>query len=156
MAALLVRPRNGVSRRAVQGPAHRAKASFPAAHPQPTYSHFGVRHREDRIGVSFRGGDGVPCGMSLWWLVYNRDDRLLGVVVVEAEALIFARMRMSIQEIDKDATFAEGYELSSEQSRLVPRRSCGKMLSREHAAALLDHIERGKKPQRKRSKVRRR
>jgi hypothetical protein len=23
--------------------------------------------------------------MSLWWLVYNRDDRLLGVVIVEAD-----------------------------------------------------------------------
>jgi hypothetical protein len=23
--------------------------------------------------------------MSLWWLVYNRDDRLFGVVVVEAD-----------------------------------------------------------------------
>jgi hypothetical protein len=23
--------------------------------------------------------------ISLWWLVYNRDDRLLGVVIVEAD-----------------------------------------------------------------------
>ncbi len=94
--------------------------------------------------------------MSLWWLVYNRDDRSLGVVVVEAEALIFARMRVSVSEIDKDATFAEGHELSPEQSRLVPRQSRGKMLSRERAAALLDHIEHGKKPQRKHSKARHR
>ena len=47
-------------------------------------------------------------GISLWWLVYKRNDRLLGVVIVEAASLIGARMRAVIDGLDVAATFAEG------------------------------------------------
>ena len=46
--------------------------------------------------------------MSLWWLVYNRNDRLIGVVIIEAGALISARMRVALDGLDEGATFARG------------------------------------------------
>ncbi len=79
------------------------------------------------------------------WLVYKRDDQLLGVVIVEAASLIGARMRASLDGLDANATFAEGHELDDERAARVPARDVGRMLTRKEAAALLDKIERPKR-----------
>jgi len=72
-------------------------------------------------------------------------DETVLIAIVEVSALIFARMRMSVEGLDEDATFTEGYELPPEHAQRVPRRYIGKILSRERAAALLDQLQRREK-----------
>ena len=54
---------------------------------------------------------------SLWRLVYNRNDRLHGVVIVEAASLIGACMRAALDGIDVAATFAEARSLMQSAHR---------------------------------------
>jgi hypothetical protein len=82
--------------------------------------------------------------MSLWWLVYNRNDQVLGVVIIEAASLVSARMRAALGGLDVDATFAEGHELDAKRAAQVQARFVGRVLSRKEAAGLLDRVERGR------------
>jgi hypothetical protein len=81
--------------------------------------------------------------MSLWWLTYNRNDRLHGVVIIEAASLISTRIGDADNALYKGASFAEGRELDAARSARIPPGYVGMMVSRKEAAGLLDKIERG-------------
>ncbi len=80
--------------------------------------------------------------MSLWWLVYKQDDRVLGIVIVEAAALISARMTVTLAGLNTEATFAEGHELDAKSAARIPKRNIGRMISPKDARRLLDRIAR--------------
>jgi hypothetical protein len=81
--------------------------------------------------------------MSLWWLTYNRNGRLHGVVIIEAASLITARIGVADNALDKGTSFAEGHELAAARSARIPPGYVCMMLSRKEAAAMLDGIEGG-------------
>jgi len=53
--------------------------------------------------------------MPLWWLCYRRSGRI-EVAIVEAASMMHARLRATLDEIDADATFAEGHKLDAERA----------------------------------------
>jgi hypothetical protein len=59
--------------------------------------------------------------VSLFWLTYKRKGRLVGVVIMEAGSLIFARFKAGLQEIDGSAEFAEGHQLDKATAKYVPK-----------------------------------
>ena len=78
---------------------------------------------------------------SLFWLCYHRDDRLLGVVILEARELLEARMLAAIDGLDQLADFSEGYELSAQHAAMVSANLVGRMLSPDEAGRLTAWIE---------------
>ena len=58
--------------------------------------------------------------MSLWWLTYNRNGRLHGVVIIEAASLISACIGVADNALDKGTSFAEGHELAAARSARIP------------------------------------
>ncbi len=82
--------------------------------------------------------------MSLYWLTYQTaDERVLGVVLIQAGDLIDARLRAKRGKLDQGAKFAAGYELDDEHAALMPEGARGRMLSPREAHGLIDLIERG-------------
>jgi len=82
--------------------------------------------------------------MSLHWLTYQTaDDRVFGVILLEAADLIDARLRAGRGKLDQGAKFAAGYELDDEQAALVPEGTLGRMLSPHEAHKLIDRFEHG-------------
>jgi hypothetical protein len=79
--------------------------------------------------------------VSLWWLTY-RENGQVKVIIVEATALISARMSVALAGLDRAATFAEGHELDDAHAAHVPQRQIGRMMGRKEAVTLLDRIER--------------
>jgi hypothetical protein len=78
----------------------------------------------------------------LWWLTYRRDGKLSGVVIIEAHALIDARMQASLKGLEDGVVFAEGHRLDDAASKaLVPPKQLGRMLSVEEAKRLLKGLE---------------
>ena len=78
----------------------------------------------------------------LWWLTYRRDGKLSGVVIIEAPALIDARMQASLKGLEDGVAFAEGHRLDDAASKaLVPAKGLGRMLSIEEAKGLLKQLE---------------
>ena len=78
---------------------------------------------------------------SLFWLCYHRDNRLLGVVIIEARELLEARMLAAIDGIDRLANFSQGYELSAQHAAMVSPSWIGRMLTPDESGRLLAWIE---------------
>ena len=77
----------------------------------------------------------------LFWLCYQRNRRLVGVVIVEAGELIEARMLAAIAGLDQLADFSEGWELSAQHRAMISANLVGRMLSPDEAARLAAWIE---------------
>jgi hypothetical protein len=83
---------------------------------------------------------------SLWWLTYSRDGKLSGVVIVEGNALIDARISGALEEVDRRAESIQGHRLDARCAAMVPTRAIGRMLSIKEAKKLEDRFERKPRP----------
>jgi hypothetical protein len=63
----------------------------------------------------------------LFWLNY-RNSKHRAVVVVEAEALVAARMKAALAGLDVAMDFASGNELDEASSQQVPEHMIGRLL----------------------------
>jgi hypothetical protein len=77
----------------------------------------------------------------LFWLAYYSGDEIGGVVVIESDSLIAARMNTLSSRVDDGFTFAGGHALDAEQTALVPRHAIGRMLTLVEAERLLSSFE---------------
>jgi hypothetical protein len=78
----------------------------------------------------------------LWWLTYRRDGELSGVVIVEGQALIDARMQASLRGLEEGVAFVEGHRLDDAASKaMVPTKAIGRMLSIAEAKTVLKQID---------------
>jgi hypothetical protein len=65
----------------------------------------------------------------LFWLNYHHPDGHFAVVaVVEAMALIQARMKAAVTGLDQGLEFALGHELDEESARQIPADMIGRLL----------------------------
>jgi hypothetical protein len=80
--------------------------------------------------------------VSRFWLTYNQNGRLLGVVIVDSRSLTDARIWVA-GEFDLQAEFAEGHQIDESVAALVPAKAICRMLSPDEADELLDYLERG-------------
>jgi hypothetical protein len=68
----------------------------------------------------------------------SRQGRLLGVLLLCASHLIFARTRAAMDELDQGAEFGEAHESRRGASAAkVPSKRIGRMLTPDEAARLL-------------------
>jgi hypothetical protein len=72
----------------------------------------------------------------MWWLIYRRDDNIVGIAIVEAPSLYHARMRAAVAGIGKAAEFSESLEINAAHVRAIPQELIGKLLSPQQAAEL--------------------
>jgi hypothetical protein len=72
----------------------------------------------------------------VWWLIYRRDDKIVGIAIVEAPSLYHARMRAAVAGIGKATDFSEGLEIDAAHVRAIPQELIGKLLSPEQATEL--------------------
>jgi hypothetical protein len=79
----------------------------------------------------------------LWWLIYRRDDKVVGIAIVEAPSLYHARMRAAVAGIGKTADFSEGLEIDAAHVRAIPHELIGKLLSPEQAAEVNGRLSKG-------------
>jgi hypothetical protein len=63
----------------------------------------------------------------LFYLNYANSDRR-AVVIVEAEALVAARMKAALAGLDRDLEFDSGLELDETSSRQIPNEMIGRLL----------------------------
>jgi hypothetical protein len=78
----------------------------------------------------------------LWWLTYRRAGELSGVVIVEGQALIDARMQASLKGLEVGVAFAEGHSLDDAVSKArVPIDALGRMLTLNEAKQVLKRLE---------------
>src|SRR5260370_951706 len=78
----------------------------------------------------------------MYWLCYQRNGRLLGVVILEASSLVAARMQASLAELGRGGVFSEGHALDAGCRALLTPNDIGRMLSPQEAQALLARFER--------------
>jgi hypothetical protein len=78
---------------------------------------------------------------SLFWLAYYGGEEIGGVVAIESDSLISARMNTLASRIDHGFTFAGGHALGVEQRALVPQRAIGRMLTLVETERLLASFE---------------
>jgi hypothetical protein len=65
----------------------------------------------------------------LFWLNYRHPDgRFAVVAVVEATALIQARMKAAVTGLDQGLDFVVGHELGEESARQIPADMIGRLL----------------------------
>jgi hypothetical protein len=79
----------------------------------------------------------------VWWLIYRRDEKIVGIAIVEAPSLYHARMRAAVARIGKAADFSEGLEIDAAHVRAIPQELIGKLLSPEQAAELKGRLSNG-------------
>jgi hypothetical protein len=80
-----------------------------------------------RVSISRAGCyiEAVP----LFWLNYRHPDgRFAVVAVVEAMALIQARMKAAVTGLDQGLDFVVGHELEAESARQIPDDMIGRLL----------------------------
>ncbi len=67
--------------------------------------------------------------MSLFWLKYrHRDGRFAGAAVIEATALIIARMQAAVFGLDEGFDFAGGHEIDDASARQIPESMIDRLL----------------------------
>jgi hypothetical protein len=76
----------------------------------------------------------------LFWLAYYRGEEIGGVVVIESDSLISARMN-TLASLYDGFTFAGGHALNAERAALVPQHAIGRMLTLAEAERLLASFE---------------
>jgi hypothetical protein len=81
--------------------------------------------------------------MFVWWLIYRRDDKIVGIAIVEAPSLYHARMRAAVAGIGKAADFSEGLEIDAAHVGAIPQDLIGKLLSPEQATELKGRLSNG-------------
>jgi len=79
----------------------------------------------------------------VWWLIYRRDDKIVGIAIVEAPSLYHARMRAAVAGIGKAADFSQGLEIDAAHVRAIPQELIGRLLSPEQAAELKERLSNG-------------
>jgi hypothetical protein len=65
----------------------------------------------------------------LFWLTYHHPDGP-GVVVIESNCLLHARLKASLARADRELEFASGRQLDPESARQVPADMLGRRLNR--------------------------
>ena len=86
--------------------------------------------------------------MSRFWLAYSDlAGRPLGVVILDSPSLPPARLQVTAERLDQDATFSDGHELEGDSATLVPLSAIGrdtvyggKRIRRGHCAPPPDHV----------------
>jgi hypothetical protein len=79
--------------------------------------------------VSISRSDRYIEAVSLFWLNYRHPDgRFAVVAVVEAMALIQARMKAAVTGLDQGLDFAVGHELDEQSARQIPADMIGRLL----------------------------
>jgi hypothetical protein len=63
----------------------------------------------------------------LFYLNFRNTDRR-SVVIIEAEALIAARMKAALAGLDRELEFDSGLELDETSSRHIPKEMIGRLL----------------------------
>ena len=79
----------------------------------------------------------------VWWLIYRRDDKIVGIAIVEAPSLYHARMRAAVAGIGKATDFSEGLEIDAAHVGAIPHELIGKLLSPAQAAELKGRLSNG-------------
>jgi hypothetical protein len=79
----------------------------------------------------------------VWWLIYRRDEKIVGIAIVEAPSLYHARMRAAVAGIGKAADFSEALEIDAAHVCAIPGELIGKLLSPEQAAELKGRLSNG-------------
>jgi hypothetical protein len=101
--------------------------------------------RIKRVILRFRAFDQVELDEArdlVEMAVTRQLDVLSGVVIIEAHALIDARMQASLKGLEDGVVFAEGHRLDDAASKaLVPPKQLGRMPSVEKAKRLLKGLE---------------
>jgi hypothetical protein len=80
-------------------------------------------------------------GMNLFWLCYERDGQLAGIVIIRASALIIARLRAVLLRLEPALNFAKGYELDPDIAAEIPNNVIGRLLSPSEASKLAAAFE---------------
>ena len=81
--------------------------------------------------------------MSRFWLTYcDLSGRPLGVLVLDSWSLSGARLRASVEGLDRGARFCQGHELEGDSSTLIPPAAVGRMLDLEELGQIIRTIER--------------
>ena len=75
--------------------------------------------------------------MSLFWIVHE-IDREPGVMIRADSALIFARMRATLDCFG--GTFVEAHALDAKTAKKIPKAMIGRALTAREAAAVLDRL----------------
>jgi hypothetical protein len=79
-----------------------------------------------------------------FWLTYcDPARRLLGVVILDSQSLLEARLQALIGGTDRNVQLCEGHELDDKSAVLVPADAIGRMLSLKEASKIIQRIERG-------------
>jgi hypothetical protein len=82
----------------------------------------------------------------LFWLEYRHPDgRFAGSAVIEASALISARMTAAVYGLNDGLVFASGHELDDTSARQVPESMIGRLLD-DRDLRRLQHVLMPKKP----------
>jgi hypothetical protein len=79
--------------------------------------------------------------MLMFWLTCHRNNRPVGVVIVEAASVIHARMRASLEGLANGLAFEKSLMIPVDIADHVPSECVGRMLSVKEANDLLDRIE---------------
>jgi hypothetical protein len=67
--------------------------------------------------------------VSLFWLNYRHPNgRAAGVVVIESNALIHARLKAAVYGLDKGLDFAGAHELDQASAKQIPASMIGRLL----------------------------
>lgn len=81
--------------------------------------------------------------MSRFWLTYcDLSGRPLGVVVIDSYSLSGARLRASVEGLNRGVQLCDGHELEGGSAVLVPPDAVGRKLSLEEAGKIIRAIER--------------
>jgi preprotein translocase subunit SecF len=84
--------------------------------------------------------------VSFFWLNYHyRDGQFAGAVVIEATALIIARMQAAVFGLDFGVDFAGGHEIDDASAQQIPESMIGRWL--DHADLRRLRLLLTKKPQ---------
>lgn len=87
--------------------------------------------------------------MSRFWLTYKQSGRPLGVLILDSSSLMEARMRATVDRIDRGAAFARGYRIDKEAAVLVPPTAIGHMLDPVEAGELIRWLAAGTRMRRR-------